>query len=152
MNELYFETHNIKIKLTGTNELVQKIEFVDAVKISDPTLYLELVKTQIEQYFNGEINKLDFRYYLDTTPFKTQVYLALMNTKKGDVLSYRELGEKIDSKAYQAIGSAMKTNPLPLLIPCHRVIKNNREIGNFAGGVETKKKLIALESNSLDNT
>ncbi|QKI89513.1 methylated-DNA--[protein]-cysteine S-methyltransferase [Thiomicrorhabdus xiamenensis] len=77
--------------------------------------------------------------------FSEQVYQLLLDVPKGKVTTYAALAHALDSRAYRAVGSAMAKNRLPLIIPCHRVIKNNGEIGNYALGKKTKEKLLKLE-------
>jgi O-6-methylguanine DNA methyltransferase len=88
------------------------------------------------------------------TEFSQKVIKALVNFERGEITSYSELGRRIGSKAYRAIGNILRQNPLPLIIPCHRVIKKNGEIGGFMGESEKswqqniKKKLLEIEGMS----
>ena len=68
----------------------------------------------------------------------------MMNIGYGERINYGELGSKIGSKAYRAIGNACKKNPIPLIVPCHRVVGKNN-IGGFSLGLELKKKLLSME-------
>jgi methylated-DNA-[protein]-cysteine S-methyltransferase len=80
------------------------------------------------------------------TDFSRKVYLALYNTNFGQKLSYKELTKIVtDKNAFRAVGTLMKNNPLPVIIPCHRVIKSSGELGNFGNGPEWKKVLIENE-------
>jgi len=67
------------------------------------------------------------------TAFSLSVINKLANLNRGEITTYSEIGSMIDSKAYRAIGNVLRKNPLPLIIPCHRVIKKNGEIGGFMG-------------------
>ena len=67
------------------------------------------------------------------TEFSQSVINKIVSLHRGEVTTYSEIGNMIDSKAYRAIGNVLRKNPLPLVIPCHRVIKNNGEIGGFMG-------------------
>ncbi len=67
------------------------------------------------------------------TEFSQSVINKLANLNRGEVTTYSEIGNMIGSKAYRAIGNVLRKNPFPLVIPCHRVIKNNGEIGGFMG-------------------
>jgi methylated-DNA-[protein]-cysteine S-methyltransferase len=75
--------------------------------------------------------------------FRQKIYGIVKTIPKGKVMTYKEVGEKIGSKAYQAIGQALKNNPDPKNIPCHRVIKSNGEISGYFGHIDddlSKKK------------
>ena len=77
------------------------------------------------------------------TNFRQRVYEIVKNIPKGKTMTYKQIGEKINSKAYRAIGQALKNNPDPQNIPCHRVIKSNGEIGGYFGHTDddlSKKK------------
>ncbi|MBY9007966.1 MAG: MGMT family protein [Candidatus Lokiarchaeota archaeon] len=86
---------------------------------------------------------------------KNVIFWILNNLKYGEVISYSDIGRNINSKAYRAIGSILKNNPYPFIIPCHRVIKNNGTIGGFMGKSEEswetnlKKKILILEGLKL---
>ncbi|MGM0640607.1 MAG: methylated-DNA--[protein]-cysteine S-methyltransferase [Thermotogota bacterium] len=95
--------------------------------------------------------KIDLKYITlpGNSDFSKQLYLTLYQTNFGETLSYKELAFKVtNNKAYRAVGTLMKKNPLPIVIPCHRVIKNNGEIGNFGAGKDWK---IALLNNEKKN-
>lgn len=106
---------------------------------------------QLELYFAGE--KISFAHIpldIRATSFQQKVYNELRKVKHGQVLTYKDLAIKIGSeKASRAIGMAMGKNPVPLIIPCHRVIAtSSKTLGGFSayGGAQTKLKLLTLES------
>ncbi|MFX1326482.1 MAG: methylated-DNA--[protein]-cysteine S-methyltransferase [Promethearchaeota archaeon] len=84
--------------------------------------------------------------------FSQSVINNILSLKRGETTSYSEIGKNIDSKAYQAIGTVLKNNPIPLIIPCHRVIRKNGNIGGFMGEtnngwqLKLKKDLLNIES------
>lgn len=92
-------------------------------------------------------NTLDKLHNYDLTDFQKKVLVATMSIKKGEVKTYKQIAQQIGhSKAYRAVGTALKKNPLPIEIPCHRVIKSNGELGNYSsGGTKVKMKLLKLE-------
>lgn len=84
---------------------------------------------------------------LSGTPFQKRVWKAIQKIPYGKTLTYKELAKKVGSpNAYRAVGSACGKNPLPIIIPCHRVVASNG-IGGFTGGLKLKKKLLKLEQN-----
>ncbi len=88
--------------------------------------------------------------------FNGRVYEVVKQIPKGNVSTYKQIGEIINSRAYRAIGQALKKNPNPILIPCHRVVRNNGEIGGYFGevsgkGLERKIKLLGVEGVEVKN-
>ncbi|MGW5236199.1 methylated-DNA--[protein]-cysteine S-methyltransferase [Streptomyces nodosus] len=103
---------------------------------------------QLAAYFAGELR--DFRLPLDWSliaGFNRQVLRELASTVPyGAVVGYGELAGRVGQPgAAQAVGTAMGSNPLPVVVPCHRVVERDGGIGGFGGGLETKRKLLALE-------
>jgi len=80
------------------------------------------------------------------TSFQQRVWNALRRIKAGKTRSYGEIAREIGNpKAVRAVGGACGANPIPVLVPCHRVLAANRRIGGFSGGLEWKRKLLGLE-------
>lgn len=102
----------------------------------------------------GQANELDVEIDLDqVSPFARKVYAALRDVAPGQTVTYGELAARVGSKgAARAVGRAMASNPVPVLIPCHRVLAANGKPGGFTayGGVATKARLLALEGVTLE--
>ncbi|MFL4951146.1 methylated-DNA--[protein]-cysteine S-methyltransferase [Streptomyces sp. MMS24-I31] len=103
---------------------------------------------QLEAYFAGE--RRDFELPLDwslISGFNRQVLRALASgVQYGTVVGYGDLAGRVGQPgAAQAVGVAMGSNPLPVVVPCHRVVESDGGIGGFGGGLETKRRLLALE-------
>lgn len=80
------------------------------------------------------------------TPFQKKVLSACRRIPAGTTVSYRDLARKINrGRASRAVGNALGGNPLPVLIPCHRVVRSSGELGGFTAGIGWKKKLLAVE-------
>jgi methylated-DNA-[protein]-cysteine S-methyltransferase len=79
--------------------------------------------------------------------FNERCYDILVRVPKGRVTTYREIAKQLHSKAYRAVGNAMNKNPYAPKVPCHRVVKNNGEVGGFASG--TKKKISMLKKEGI---
>ncbi len=80
------------------------------------------------------------------TLFEARVYKAVMSIPLGQVRTYKWVARKAGSaQAYRAVGSILRKNPYPIIIPCHRVIKSGNILGNYAGGKKAKKALLSLE-------
>jgi len=105
-----------------------------------------------DHYFSGKHPGQSPPYRLIGTDFQQQVWTALTNIPYGETRSYGEIARAISRPtAVRAVATAVGNNPLPILIPCHRVIYQTGKIGNYSGGVSKKKALLALESqNKLD--
>ncbi len=104
------------------------------------------VLLQIKKYLRGELKKFSCKLDLRGTHFQKKVWLALKNIPFGQTRSYKEIAKAIGHpKAYRAVGNANGRNPIPLIIPCHRVIESNGGFGGFGHGVWLKRKLINFE-------
>lgn len=102
---------------------------------------------QVDEYFNSKRRQFDLKLSIDGTEFRKQVWKALMNIPYGEVISYSQLAEAVGNpKAVRAVGQANRANPLPIIIPCHRVIGKNKSLVGYAGTrVDIKEKLLNLE-------
>jgi len=103
---------------------------------------------KIKNYCRGKNEEFDLEMFdFSQIPrFRKDVYLTLFKTKRGETLSYGELASRSGYPgAARAVGTAMKNNPFPFVIPCHRVIKSDGSLGGFFGAEEMKKKLIEME-------
>ena len=78
------------------------------------------------------------------TEFQKKVWKELLDIRYGETLSYGEIGDRIGTKAYRSIGNACGKNPIPILIPCHRVVGKDN-IGGFSLGLDLKRKLLDIE-------
>lgn len=110
------------------------------------------VKEELTEYLTGKREQFDVALDLtDTgTAFQQQVWRAIMAIPYGQTITYKQLAEQVGRPtAVQAVGHAVALNPLLILVPCHRVVKANGEIGQYRGGVEAKQKLLELEKNVL---
>lgn len=106
---------------------------------------------QLFEYFNNQRTKFDIKFKLTGTEFQKKVWKALSKIPYGKTNSYQEIAEKIKNpKAVRAVGMANKNNPLPILIPCHRVIGKNGKLIGYASGIELKEKLLKLEKSNIE--
>jgi methylated-DNA-[protein]-cysteine S-methyltransferase len=88
---------------------------------------------------------------LDLNEFQRRVLLEVMKIPYGKVKTYKQISKAIDSKAYRAVGTAIGKNPLPLIIPCHRVVRSDLKVGGFLGGPEMKKEILKNEGICIVN-
>lgn len=99
----------------------------------------------MQKYTADKISGMLDRYEL--TAFQKRVLLATFRIKKGKTMTYKELATRIGRRnAYRAVGTALRKNPFPIIIPCHRIIKSDGSIGNYSnGGTSRKLKLLKAE-------
>ena len=101
---------------------------------------------QLEEYLEGKRRTFRLDYRLEGTDFQKDVWGAVMRISYGRTVDYAELAEKSGHPgAYRAAGNANGRNPIPIFIPCHRVIRSNGDIGGYSCGVDIKKRLLRLE-------
>lgn len=111
--------------------------------------FIEVIR-QLRAYFAGELKKFDLPLIFGGTEFQVRVWSALRTIPYGETWSYMELARRIGTpKAVRAVGAANGSNPIPIIVPCHRVIGSNGNLTGFGGGLPIKKKLLALESKQL---
>lgn len=145
-----------KITLIASESHLCSVEFGDIKRniFSDPIKtsiqehqVLAQAKSQLDEYFAGK--RREFALPLDPqgTPFQKKVWKALRTIPFGKTWSYGDLAKKIGSpKAFRAVGGANNKNPLGIIVPCHRVIGADGSLTGYAGGLDTKKRLIDLEA------
>jgi len=118
---------------------------LDRTSRSVPTL-LDSTARQLDEYFGGRRTRFDLQLSPRGTPFQLQVWSALADIPFGQTRSYGEIANTIGRPtASRAVGAANGRNPLPIVVPCHRVIGANGSLTGFAGGLDVKRRLLALE-------
>lgn len=104
------------------------------------------VATQLTEYFAGRRRAFELPLAPEGTPFQLRVWNALLDIPYGETISYGELAARIgDRSASRAVGLANGSNPLPIVIPCHRVIGSNGKLTGYGGGLPIKERLLTLE-------
>ncbi len=149
----YYKSPIGDLLLAGANDVLQLLGFPQG-KLShsiDPSWQLDensfaIHKKQLDEYFAGKRKSFDAPYALTGTAFQQDVLNAVAKIPYGQTNSYGEIAQHIQSpKAVRAVGGANATNPLPIIIPCHRVIGKNGTLTGFGGGMEAKSFLLRLE-------
>ncbi len=117
--------------------------------IRDEGLFLAAIR-QLRAYFSGKLKQFDLMLTPEGTPFQLLVWKQLQEIPYGETISYGELARRIDRpQAARAVGLANGSNPIAIIIPCHRVIGANGTLTGYGGGLPIKEKLLALESRQL---
>ncbi|MFB3057041.1 MAG: methylated-DNA--[protein]-cysteine S-methyltransferase [Ignavibacteriaceae bacterium] len=134
IREIIFNLEKDNSKLVNTIQLQPE----------DPNLFS--VYPQLKQYFIGERKHFDLPLEIEGTEFQKRVWNELLKIPYGKTISYKELAIRLgDEKVIRASASANGSNPLPIVIPCHRVIGSDGSLIGYGGGLEIKEKLLILE-------
>jgi len=105
---------------------------------------------ELRAYFHGELERFDQPLAPQGTGFQLTVWKELCGIPYGETISYQELAERVGNPhASRAVGMANGANPIPIVIPCHRVIGSNGQLTGYGGGLGLKQKLLALERGQL---
>ncbi|HEX8253202.1 MAG TPA: methylated-DNA--[protein]-cysteine S-methyltransferase [Thermoanaerobaculia bacterium] len=108
------------------------------------------VVAQLREYFAGERRTFDLELAPQGTPFQLAVWNALCEIPYGDTVTYAEIARRIGRpNAVRAVGAANGANPIPVIVPCHRVIGSNGTLTGYGGGIDRKQFLLALEGRRL---
>ena len=119
-------------------------------KMGDTPVIRDAVLQLVEYFFNGR-QEFDLPLAPVGTEFQVKVWDQLKSIPYGETRSYSDIAAAVgNQKAVRAVASAIGKNPISIIVPCHRVISANGDIGGYAGGVETKRYLLALEAGELE--
>lgn len=153
MNYYYYECPIGTLTIIASNDRLQKI-VLEKIQCDHVLFCNEIILTtmsQLDEYFSKERYVFDIPYDLHGTDFQLSVWTELCNIDYGKTKSYSDVAVSIDApKAVRAIGNANNRNPLPIIIPCHRVIGKNHKMVGYAGGLEKKKFLLELEGYHIE--
>ncbi|MEZ5561025.1 MAG: methylated-DNA--[protein]-cysteine S-methyltransferase [Pseudomonadales bacterium] len=157
MNYSYMDSPVGRLLLAGENGRLKLIAFsiggrargADADWVRDDAPFAP-VREQLNAYFAGRLRHFDLPLAPDATPFQAAVLAALQEIPYGETRSYKDIAIAVGNpRAVRAVGRANGDNPLPIVIPCHRVIGSNGALTGFGGGLDNKRYLLELErSNS----
>lgn len=142
-----YQFENISLYLVATETHLINIQFTQPQKaLLQTTELLSMATIQLDEYFQGKRTTFSLPFKLTGTPFQLTVWKELQNIPYGKTTSYKEIAQKMNKpKAYRAVGMANNKNPLPIIIPCHRVIGSNGKLIGYAGGLKLKNYLLELE-------
>jgi methylated-DNA-[protein]-cysteine S-methyltransferase len=152
-----FESPVGPLLLAGDADALRLVSFESSKHAAPPQAdwkqdnapFAEVVR-QLQAYFRGELREFDVPLALQGTEFQRRVWNALRGIPYGETISYLQLAERIGNpRAVRAVGLANGSNPIPIIVPCHRVIGSDGSLTGFGGGISTKKKLLELESKQL---
>ncbi len=119
----------------------------DSAPVAESAEVPSSYRSLLEDYFAGrDVDPASLPVDLRGTPFQLRVWQALRRIPRGTVRSYGQIATEVGSpRGAQAVGAANKANRLPIVVPCHRVVETGMRLGGYSGGLERKRKLLALE-------
>lgn len=150
----YLDTPIGELLLAGDDDALCLVSFPEGAMRRDPEpdwIYNEkpfaAARQQLTEYFAGERRAFDLPLKISGTEFQMSVLKALRQIPYGETTSYADIAERIGRpKAVRAVGAANGRNPIPIIVPCHRVIGSHGDLTGFGGGLDTKEALLRLEA------
>jgi methylated-DNA-[protein]-cysteine S-methyltransferase len=150
----YLDTPIGELLLAGDDDGLCLVSFPKGAMRRDPEpdwIYNEkpfaAARQQLTEYFAGERRTFDLPLKLTGTEFQMSVLQALQQIPYGETTSYADIAERVGRpKAVRAVGAANGRNPIPIIVPCHRVIGSHGDLTGFGGGLDTKEALLRLEA------
>ncbi len=150
----YLDSPIGELLLAGDDDALSLVSFPEGSMRRDPDpdwIYNEkpfaAARQQLTEYFAGERREFDLPLKLSGTEFQLSVLHALQQIPYGETTSYSDVAERIGRpKAVRAVGAANGRNPIPIIVPCHRVIGSHGDLTGFGGGLDTKEALLRLEA------
>lgn len=137
----------LKAELVDITSVQEKPELLaEASALQDSLSILDKTEKELAEYFAGSRKSFDIPLLLVGTDFQKSVWQVLREIPYGEVVSYMEVSQSIGNpQAIRAVSQAIGSNPLSILIPCHRVVGSNGALTGYAGGIEVKRCLLELE-------
>lgn len=160
MSEVYFtrfESPVGPLLLAGDAKALRCVSFETSKRSAPPqpdwkqgkAPFAEVIR-QLQAYFCGELKEFDVPLKMEGTEFQLRVWNELRAIPYGETISYAQLAARIGNpQAVRAVGAANGSNPIPIIVPCHRVIGSDGSLTGFGGGLPTKKILLELENKQL---
>ena len=140
-----------RLRMVASEAGIQAIDFhlnwpVEGVERNDQNVLLRETTRQLEAYFAGDLKIFELPLDMQGTAFQTRVWDELLRIPYGETRSYMQVALAIGAAhAVRAVGAANGANPVPIVVPCHRVIGTNGKLTGYGGGLPLKKRLLELE-------
>lgn len=139
ITHIYFREPNVEVEIEQNRLLLEESDLIKMAYI------------QLSEYIEGQRKQFDLPLDPKGTEFQRKVWKELTKIPYGETRSYKEVAIAIgNEKASKAIGMANNKNPIPIVIPCHRVVGSNKKLVGYAGGLDLKEKLLNLEGILVD--
>ncbi|MEY3111234.1 MAG: methylated-DNA--protein-cysteine methyltransferase [Actinomycetota bacterium] len=145
------------LRLTASVRGLRSIEVVRGSKIKHETVprtgagaIVRQAEQELREYFAGRRRTFTVKLDLEGTEFQRKAWQAMRKIPFGETISYGDQARKVGKpKAYRAVGSANGKNPIPIIVPCHRVLASDGSLGGYSLGLSMKRRLLALEGVSV---
>lgn len=147
MDVAFYKSPIGTLKIFSSDTALHRLDLVEERNDFDCSVFNYRVMEQLDEYFAGKLHTFNLPVVFDkVTGFQKSVYDELLCVRYGKTKSYKELAQAINNpKACRAVGTALGKNPIPIIVPCHRIINTDGKIGEFALGTEAKRFLLELE-------
>lgn len=149
-NSVYYKSPVGLILIEEEKGIVTKLDFVKKKEVKKNYQKSEILKKvlkQLDQYFKKKRKNFSIEVFFSGTQFQRMVLKKTCEIPYGKTVTYSDIAKLVGSpKAVRAVGSALKQNKVPIIIPCHRVIGKDRNLRGFAGKIKVKKFLLKLEN------
>lgn len=144
----YINTSVGLLKIQATRQGIARLGFVESQgRTSNANELCIRCKQQLQEYFDGKRQAFDLPLDQQGTDFQRSIWMQLMHIPFGRTVSYQDIASTINNpKAVRAVGAANGKNPVPIIVPCHRVIGSNGALTGYAGGLERKAWLLRHEA------
>lgn len=158
MEQYCFYRNNVcQLMLVGQQSELHAIHFINKTNIIKPQenwlkneKIFRDINRQLDLYFAKKLIRFNVSFAIHATDFEMKVYNMLQQILYGNTMTYGDLANAINNRhASRAVGKAANKNPLPIIIPCHRLIGSKGDLIGFSGGLSLKRKLLLLEGISL---
>jgi len=145
----FYKTPIGRLQIFADSEYITRISFFEKKvrdAIEEETPLIKKMYLELEEYFTGKRKSFDVPVKPNGTFFQQSVWKALQAIPYGETRSYKQIAEMIGKPtACRAVGMANNRNPIPIVIPCHRVVGTNGDLTGYAGGLDVKRKLLEIE-------
>ena len=153
ITKYYYHSPIGYLLICGSVDGISKIEFTDLESIQQDNsipAFLKDCVDQLDQYFSGSLKVFSLKLDIEGTEFQKKVWNQLEKIPFGEKASYGQIAVKVGGKNYmRAVGGANNRNPIPIVVPCHRVIGAGGQLVGYAGGMWRKEWLLKHESATL---
>jgi len=148
MEKSYYKSPIGTLEIISENNKLVSLKLVDCCKkTSVETVFIKDIKKQLDEYFSGKRTTFNIKINPKGTDFQKLVWKELQKISYSKTKSYSEVAEAIGNKnAQRAVGNACNKNPIMIIIPCHRVVSKNNNLGGYAYGSKIKQKLLNIEN------
>ncbi len=149
VGRLHLYTDDVNVREIAFENDSQHKRYVEHGLVEKKNKVMQLLMTQLDEYFKGRRRDFDLPLHIEGTAFQKKAWKYLASIPYGKIVSYSEQAKKMGhSKAVRAVGSTNGRNYIPIILPCHRVMRASGELGGYAGGLDMKKRLLRIEGHS----